>query len=83
MEKSFKIYSVSTSYDEFEQLIMEKLKMPSDSAQSELFDLLGFENINFIEYIIEQRKQILAWQSNQKLAKSFACEFNNNYIFEL
>lgn len=74
MKKAYEKFSTSMSYDEFVNMIIEKLKGPPTTASSELFDLLGYENINFIEYIIELRKQIIAWYTNQKLAKTFSCK---------
>lgn len=71
MKHAFEKYKTAMSYDEFVNVVISKLKAPGDSAESELFDLLGCENIEFIEYVIEHRKQILAWHSNQKLTKHF------------
>jgi hypothetical protein len=71
MKKAFEKYSTAMSYDEFVNIIIEKLKSSENLSQSELFDLLGYENIEFIEYIIEHRKLILAWYSNKKLTKIF------------
>ncbi|XP_058808781.1 activating signal cointegrator 1 complex subunit 3 [Phymastichus coffea] len=71
MKRAFDKYQAAMSYDEFMNIVINKMK-DINSAQSELFDLLGYEHIEFIKYLIEHHKQILAWQSNQKLNKSFA-----------
>ena len=75
MKRAFEKYRAAMSYDEFVEVMISKLKAPENLAQSELFDLLGYENIEFIEYIIEHRKQILAWHTNKKLTKTFSCKF--------
>lgn len=77
MKRAFEKYRTAMSYDEFINLVVTKLKAPnSPNLQSELFDLLGYENLEFIEYIIEQREMVLAWHSNQLLTKTFSCKSN-------
>ncbi|KAJ8682588.1 hypothetical protein QAD02_018380 [Eretmocerus hayati] len=70
MKAAFEKYRSTMSYDEFVNVIMDKLKIPGGA--NELFDLLGCENFDFIEYLTENCKQVLTWHSNQKLVKSFS-----------
>ncbi|KAL7288666.1 hypothetical protein TKK_0017394 [Trichogramma kaykai] len=70
LAEAYKKYQETMSYDEFERFIIDKLKNIS-LAQSELVDLMGFDKIHFIEYLIEHSKQIIAWFSNQLVAKTY------------
>lgn len=82
MKKAYEKFCTSMSYEEFVNMIVEKLKGSSSTvSSSELFDLLGYENINFIEYIIELRKQVVAWYTNQKLTKTFSCKIFYSTVF--
>ncbi|XP_023246702.1 activating signal cointegrator 1 complex subunit 3 [Copidosoma floridanum] len=71
MKKAFEKYKTVMSYDEFSSITFEKLKSPPSSIQADLFDFLGCDSIEFIEYLIEHKKDIVAWQSAQKLSKTF------------
>ncbi|XP_033213736.1 activating signal cointegrator 1 complex subunit 3 [Belonocnema kinseyi] len=71
MKKCYQKYCVEMSYDEFATMITNKLKTSGSSLQNELFDLLGYENIDFIEYIIEHQKTVLAYYMNQKAPRNF------------
>ena len=70
MKKAYEKYRHEMSYEDFLQLIIEKLKAPEDVIQCELFDLLGYEHLEFIEYLITNRKPVLTWYNNKKLHKA-------------
>ena len=76
MKTSYKKYCAEMNYEEFVTMITNKLRTSGSSLQNELFDLLGYENIDFIEYVIEHRKTILAYHMSQKTAKPFSKIFN-------
>lgn len=59
-------YSTEMSYQDFATAIVEKLKT-SKNIQTELFDMLGCEHLEFIEYIIEHQKTIISTYSCQKV----------------
>lgn len=56
------------SYQDFATIIVEKLNT-SENIQTELFDILGYEHLKFIEYVIEHRKTILSKYMCQKTVK--------------
>lgn len=76
MKEAYQKFKNEMSYEEFLNLIVEKLKSSIDAIQSDLFDLLGYEQLEFIEYLIEHRKQIIFWHSNKKINKIFSGNFN-------
>lgn len=78
MKKAFEKYRSTMSYDEFVNVIVDKLKTSGQFFESELFDLLGYEYISFIEYLINYRKQVIAWHSNQKLTRTFASKLTKD-----
>lgn len=55
-------------FQDFRIAIVERLKT-SQNIQTELFDMLGCEHLEFIEYIIEHRKTIVSTYSCSKLIK--------------
>lgn len=57
-------------YEDFGHMIVDKLKCGGDNLQTELFDLLGYENIEFIEYVLEHQKSIVALFGIQKIPKN-------------
>lgn len=56
------------SFNDFETAIINKLKH-SETLQSELFDFLGYEYIEFIQFIIQNQKSIMALNSGSKTQK--------------
>ena len=72
MKKCYQKYCAEMSYDEFATMIANKCKSSGSLLQNELFDLLGYENIDFIEYVIEHQKTVLAYYMNQKAARNFS-----------
>lgn len=56
------------SYQDFTTVIVEKLKT-SKNIQTELFDMLGCEHLEFIEYIIEHQKTIVSTYLCLKITK--------------
>lgn len=56
------------SHQDFVTAIVEKLKN-SEYIQAELFDMLGCEHLEFIEYIIEHQKAIISTYSCSKVTK--------------
>ncbi|XP_008555073.1 activating signal cointegrator 1 complex subunit 3 [Microplitis demolitor] len=62
-------YSSEMSFEEFGQLIENYLKN-DNNLQAELFDVLGCDHIDFIEYIIKYRDKILPLFASQKAPKS-------------
>ncbi|XP_012272228.1 activating signal cointegrator 1 complex subunit 3 [Orussus abietinus] len=59
-------YISEMTYEEFRAMVINKLNNPENSIQTDLFDLLGYEHIEFIEYIIKHRKNVLALNFIQK-----------------
>lgn len=68
LRSCYKEYSTEISYQDFATLIVDKLKT-SENIQTELFDMLGCEHLEFIKYIIEHQKTILSIYLCQKMAK--------------
>ncbi|XP_072748400.1 activating signal cointegrator 1 complex subunit 3 [Anoplolepis gracilipes] len=63
---------VAMSYHDFGMAIVDKLKnVQTENIQTELFDMLGFEHLEFIEYIIEHQKAIVSTYSCSKVPKRF------------
>ncbi|XP_060815776.1 activating signal cointegrator 1 complex subunit 3 [Bombus pascuorum] len=61
-------YFTDMTLEEFEEfIIISKLK--NENSEDELLDLLGCESIEFIQYIIEHRKSIIALSSDSKVQK--------------
>ncbi|KAK1135499.1 hypothetical protein K0M31_000088 [Melipona bicolor] len=60
-------YCSTMSREAFDNTIINKLQ--NENSQSELFDFLGCESIDFIQYIIEHRKSIIALNSDLKVQK--------------
>lgn len=61
---------VAMSYQDFEMAIVDKLRnVQTENIQTELFDMLGFEHLEFIEYIIEHQKTIVSTYSCSKVPK--------------
>ncbi|XP_051173908.1 activating signal cointegrator 1 complex subunit 3 [Leptopilina boulardi] len=71
MKKCYNKYRLEMNYEEFITMITNKLKTSGSLLQNELFDLLGYENIDFIEYVIEHQKTILAYYMNQRGSRVF------------
>ncbi|XP_014472478.1 PREDICTED: activating signal cointegrator 1 complex subunit 3 [Dinoponera quadriceps] len=64
----FKICGKGSSFSEFKTAIVEKLRDSQDAAlQTELFDMLGCNHLEFIEYIIEHQQAIVSAHSCQKI----------------
>ncbi|XP_034181076.1 activating signal cointegrator 1 complex subunit obelus [Osmia lignaria lignaria] len=63
-----KKYSLVMSFDQFETAIINKLK-DSKNLQNELFDFLGYEHIELVQYIIQNQKSIMALKSSSKTQK--------------
>ncbi|KMQ96180.1 activating signal cointegrator 1 complex subunit 3 [Lasius niger] len=59
---------VAMSYQDFATAIVDKLKN-CQNIQAELFDMLGCEHLEFIEYIIEHQKTIISTYSCSKMPK--------------
>ncbi|KYQ56449.1 Activating signal cointegrator 1 complex subunit 3 [Trachymyrmex zeteki] len=68
LKSCFKEYSTEISHQDFATKIIETLKT-SRNIQAELFDLLGCEHLEFIEYIIEHQKSIVSTFSCPKVTK--------------
>ncbi|XP_020291198.1 activating signal cointegrator 1 complex subunit 3 isoform X2 [Pseudomyrmex gracilis] len=60
------------SYQDFGMEIVNKLKKNSQNIQNELFDMLGFEHVDFIQYILEHRKTIVSTMNCSKVNKRSA-----------
>lgn len=61
---------VGMSHQDFEMAIMDKLKnVQTENIQTELFDMLGYDHLEFIEYIIEHQKTIVSTYSRSKVSK--------------
>ncbi|XP_076382118.1 activating signal cointegrator 1 complex subunit obelus [Megalopta genalis] len=58
LELCYTKYAESMSLENFTEMINSKLD--SKSMQNELLDFLGYEQLEFIEYIIQHRQSILA-----------------------
>ncbi|XP_046420627.1 activating signal cointegrator 1 complex subunit 3 [Neodiprion fabricii] len=70
LKKCYEKYSAEMIYEDFGHMIVDKLKCGGDNLQTELFDLLGYENIEFIEYVLEHQKSIVALFTIQKTQKN-------------
>ncbi|XP_014597737.1 PREDICTED: activating signal cointegrator 1 complex subunit 3 [Polistes canadensis] len=68
LRNSYEKYSTEMSFDNFGTVIVSKL-INSENIENELFDLLGYEHIEFIQYIIEHRKAIINAYGSQKVPK--------------
>lgn len=64
-------------YEDFGHMIVDKLKSGGGNLQTELFDLFGCDNLEFIEYVLEHQKSIIALFSIQKLPKNTARRFHH------
>lgn len=53
------------SYDQFDSMIHNTLKS-SKNLQTELLDLLGFENIDMVEFLVTNKNNLLSHFTNQK-----------------
>lgn len=62
---------VAMTYQNLVTTIVDKLKnIQTENIQTELFDMLGYEHLEFIEYIIEHRKAIVsAYSACLKVSK--------------
>ncbi|XP_053995787.1 activating signal cointegrator 1 complex subunit 3 [Hylaeus anthracinus] len=63
----YRKFSTDLSFDTFTNLISNKLG--SSESQNELLDILGCENIEFIQYIIQHQRSIMALCSVAKIQK--------------
>ncbi|KAF7411272.1 hypothetical protein HZH66_000168 [Vespula vulgaris] len=68
LKNCYKKYSTEVTFDNFGSVIVSKL-VNSENFENELFDLLGYEHIEFIQYIIEHRKAIISFYGSQKSSK--------------
>ncbi|XP_025075139.1 activating signal cointegrator 1 complex subunit 3 [Pogonomyrmex barbatus] len=68
LKECYKEYSIEMSHADFMKIIIDKLKT-SQNIQTELFDMLGCEHLEFIEYIIEHQKSIVSTYSCPKVIK--------------
>ncbi|XP_036144237.1 activating signal cointegrator 1 complex subunit 3 isoform X2 [Monomorium pharaonis] len=68
LKSCYKKCSTEMSHQDFATMIIEKLKI-SENIQMELFDMLGCEHFEFIEYIIEHQKTIVSTYLCSKVTK--------------
>ncbi|XP_015183023.1 PREDICTED: activating signal cointegrator 1 complex subunit 3 isoform X2 [Polistes dominula] len=68
LKNSYEKYSTEMSFDNFGTVIVSKL-INSENIENELFDLLGYEHIEFIQYIIAHKKTIISTYGVQKVPK--------------
>ncbi|XP_043498023.1 activating signal cointegrator 1 complex subunit 3 [Polistes fuscatus] len=68
LRNSYEKYSTEMSFDNFGTVIVSKL-INSENIENELFDLLGYEHIEFIQYIIAHKKAIINAYGSQKVPK--------------
>ncbi|XP_076671425.1 activating signal cointegrator 1 complex subunit obelus [Andrena cerasifolii] len=66
-------YSRDMTHEDFVTMIKDKLKR-SRNLQNELLDFLGCEHIEFIQYIIQHRKSIVALSSLPKIQTQSAVQ---------
>ncbi|KAI4494071.1 hypothetical protein M0802_009225 [Mischocyttarus mexicanus] len=68
LKNCYEKYSTEMAFDNFGTVIVSKL-INSENIENELFDLLGYEHIEFIQYIIAHKKAIINSYGTQKVPK--------------
>ncbi|CAK9814213.1 Activating signal cointegrator 1 complex subunit 3 [Anthophora plagiata] len=68
LKSCYEEYVSDMTLENFETAITTKLKN-STNLQNELFDFLGYEQIEFIQYIIQHQKSIISLNSGLKVQK--------------
>lgn len=70
-------YSSSMSYDQFVGTVQDMLKNSGNNLEGELVDLLGFDSIEIVSYLLEHRQAIIKLLSVQKTNRKPPCKFDN------
>ena len=70
-----KYFSTTFTYHQFVTNLENKIKNSGNNLETELFDFLGFEHIQYIAYIIEHRRSIAPLLEAQKTTKHRARKF--------
>ncbi|XP_015598741.1 activating signal cointegrator 1 complex subunit 3 [Cephus cinctus] len=70
LKKCHRKYSDEMSYEQFTDMVIKKLETAGDNLQTDLFDLFGYEYIDFVEYMLEHQKIIVALHVLQKMPKN-------------
>lgn len=78
LRNCYQKFSDEMPYEQFVKTILTKLKEPEDNLGSDLIDFVGYENVSLVEYLVKNKKHILAMSTAKKVNRIF--ESNNSKV---